>query len=137
MAVSGGAGPTGGRRGAGAGLLLKLWPLAVLSWIVAVVLLVTKDRWQGVENLVALLVSIGIALPWVAGLAAVGTTGPCSSSGAMSDTGQVVESAVDCTGGGVTGVGVLATVLLVAGVLGAAFAVVWLTRRLRARLADA
>lgn len=47
------------------GLLLVLWPLAVVAWVVAVVLLITKDRWEGVENLVALLLPFGFAVPWL------------------------------------------------------------------------
>ncbi len=118
------------------GLLLFLVPLAAVAWVVAVVLLVTRDRWVGVENLVALLVPFGFAVPWVI-VAVAGVAGATCVTESSSDALGDLTETTTCGGGGATLAGIAATVALVVVLAAAVWAVAWLVRRLDRRLAGA
>lgn len=118
------------------GLLLILWPLAVVAWVVAVTLLVTRTRWEGLENLVALLLPFGFAIPYLAlNLVAV-EAAECVTTTMMDAAGNVSEM-VECGGNGGGIVGIAVTIAIVAVFLAAVWGVVWLVRRIRRRYATA
>lgn len=116
------------------GLLLLLVPVAVIAWVVAVVLLLTRDRWEGVENLVALLLPFGFAIPWVAVGSMSVVVSKCVTTSTTDAVGDVAEVST-CGGGGPGLAGIVAIIFLVAVFLTAAWGVVWLVRRIHTRYA--
>lgn len=92
------------------GLLLVIWPIALVAWVMAAVLLATKDRWEGVENLVALLLPLGFAMPWVLFTLWLVNGGSEASPGSI-----------------------IATLAIMATLAATIAAVVWLVRRVRRR----
>lgn len=65
------------------GLLLPLWPLAVLAWLVGVILLVGRTRWQGRSVVVGLALPFGWSLPWAAVGLFVVPVASCTVSGGV------------------------------------------------------
>lgn len=113
------------------GFLLIAFPFSAMAWILAVVLLATRARWQGIEKLVALTLPIYFAAP--TGLALLPlAAGKCGETVTVGGSGVSVRTTT-CDVAFSVGAQIAMVVLLVAGVA----SVIWLTRRIRRRFAVA
>lgn len=118
------------------GLMLVLWPLAIIAWVVATVLLATRDRWVGKENLVALLLPFGFSVPWVV-LGTASISAPECVTSASQDAAGTLTEITNCGASGPGIVGITAAVALAAAFFAAIWGVVWLVRRIHVRHAMA